>query len=194
MGDSDFVTTNIKHTINGYMFGNFQVTVPEEENTRWYVSYWSSKNALGVVNWDGNVVLHDRYSNSLVIPSSGALVADMRPAEDGVWSIGGAVSEQQLGSVGRMEVVEMDEDSGKNTKSDNSSDGYTRGMRAFAITVVVISVLVTVALGIKSMYAAKKRAQGDSVPIYLDESSAGFSEHNPKGSSESDEKPRRVEL
>ncbi|GAA4727786.1 hypothetical protein GCM10025782_28100 [Pedococcus ginsenosidimutans] len=85
--DEGFEESNLKHSINGYLFGNQpMVTLRQGERVRWYVMSMGTEVDLHTPHWHGNtvVVMGTRMDVVSLLPAS-MLVADMVPDNPGIW-------------------------------------------------------------------------------------------------------------
>jgi hephaestin len=85
--DDDFVESNLKHTINGYLFGNMpMITLHKGEHVRWYVMGMGTETDLHTPHWHGNDVLVGGMRMDVIslLPMS-MVVADMVPDDVGTW-------------------------------------------------------------------------------------------------------------
>ncbi len=81
-----FGATNLRESINGYLFGNGPVaTMREGERVRWYIM--STTNfELHAPHWHGNVVTAQHMrTDVLTLGTMGMIVADMLPDNPGTW-------------------------------------------------------------------------------------------------------------
>lgn len=87
--DPGFMMSNLKHTINGYIYGNLPLqtmTMKKGERVRWYVSGAGGIEDLHTAHWHGQTTLIDgrRKDVAELLPLT-TLVADMRPDDPGIW-------------------------------------------------------------------------------------------------------------
>ena len=85
--DEAFEESNLKHSINGYVFGNQpMITVGQGERVRWYVMSMGTEVDLHTPHWHGNDVTVGGMRMDVVslLPAS-MVVADMVPDNPGVW-------------------------------------------------------------------------------------------------------------
>ena len=85
--DEGFEEANLKHSINGYLFGNQpMVTLRKGERVRWYVMSMGTEVDLHTPHWHGNtvVVMGTRMDVISLLPAA-MLTADMVPDNPGVW-------------------------------------------------------------------------------------------------------------
>ena len=85
--DEDFQESNLKHSINGYLFGNQpMITVRRGEHVRWYVMSMGTEVDLHTPHWHGNTVTVNGMRMDVVslLPAT-MVVADMVPDDAGIW-------------------------------------------------------------------------------------------------------------
>ena len=82
-----FIESNLKHTINGFIFANLPLmTMKQGEKVRWYLLGMGSETDLHTAHWHGNTVLARGYRTDVVelLPAS-MRVADMEADNPGIW-------------------------------------------------------------------------------------------------------------
>jgi FtsP/CotA-like multicopper oxidase with cupredoxin domain len=102
-----FVDTNIKWSINGYIFGNLpMMTMKVGDRVRWYVATLGDFNNAHTPHWHGNTVLTAGQRTDVIVVTSAQMVtADMVPDTPGIWLYHCHISDHMLvGMVGRYEV------------------------------------------------------------------------------------------
>jgi manganese oxidase len=102
-----FVDTNIKWSINGYIFGNMPLmTMNVGDRVRWYVGTLGDFNNAHTPHWHGNTVLvAGQRTDVLVVTSAQMVTADMIPDMPGIWLYHCHISDHMLaGMVARYEV------------------------------------------------------------------------------------------
>ena len=102
-----FVDTNIKWSINGYIFGNMPLmTMKQGDRVRWYVATLGDFNNAHTPHWHGNTVLvGGQRTDVLNIISAQMVTADMTPDAPGIWLYHCHISDHMLaGMVARYEV------------------------------------------------------------------------------------------
>ena len=102
-----FVDTNIKWSINGYIFGNMPLmTMKLGDRVRWYVATLGDFNNAHTPHWHGNTVLTaGQRTDVLVVTSAQMVTADMAPDAAGIWLYHCHISDHMLaGMVARYEV------------------------------------------------------------------------------------------
>jgi hephaestin len=85
--DDDFVESNLKHSVNGYLFGNMPlITLHKGQHVRWYVMGMGTETDLHTPHWHGNDVLVNGMRMDVIslLPAS-MVVADMVPDDTGIW-------------------------------------------------------------------------------------------------------------
>jgi hephaestin len=83
----DFAESNLKHSINGYLYGTGpMITVRRGERVRWYVMDMGTEVDLHTPHWHGNDVTVGGMRMDVVslLPAS-MIVADMVPDDPGTW-------------------------------------------------------------------------------------------------------------
>jgi hephaestin len=83
----DFVETNLKHSVNGYLYGNMpMITMHKGQRIRWYVMSMGTEVDLHTPHWHGNDVLVGGMRMDVVsLLPAGMIVADMVPDNVGTW-------------------------------------------------------------------------------------------------------------
>jgi manganese oxidase len=102
-----FVDTNIKWSINGYIFGNMPLmTMKQGDRVRWYVATLGDFNNAHTPHWHGNTVLvSGQRTDVLVVTSAQMVTADMVPDAPGIWLYHCHISDHMLaGMDARYEV------------------------------------------------------------------------------------------
>jgi manganese oxidase len=104
---SGFVDTNIKWSMNGYLYGNMpMMTMKKGDHVRWYVATLGDFNNAHTPHWHGNTVLVGGQRTDVVALTSAQMVtADMVPDAPGIWLYHCHISDHMLaGMVARYEV------------------------------------------------------------------------------------------
>ena len=102
-----FGDTNIKWSINGYLYGNMPLmTMNQGDHVRWYVASLGDFNNFHTPHWHGNtVVVAGQRTDVLNLGSAQMITADMVPDAPGIWLYHCHVSDHMLaGMVARYEV------------------------------------------------------------------------------------------
>ena len=104
-----FVETNVKWSINGYIFGNMpMMTMKKGDHVRWYVATLGDFNNAHTPHWHGNTVLvAGQRTDVLSVTSAQMITADMVPDAPGIWLYHCHFSDHMLaGMAARYEVKE----------------------------------------------------------------------------------------
>ncbi len=106
---SGFISTNIKWTINGYIYGNMpMMTMKKGDRVRWYVATLGDFNNAHTPHWHGNTVLvAGQRTDVLVVTSAQMITADMVPDAPGIWLYHCHISDHMLaGMDARYQVLD----------------------------------------------------------------------------------------
>jgi manganese oxidase len=85
--DEDFQESNLKHAINGYIYGNLPgLEMKKGEMVRWYLMGMGTEVDLHTPHWHGNTVLANGMRTDVVglLPAT-MMMADMTPDNVGTW-------------------------------------------------------------------------------------------------------------
>ncbi len=85
--DDEFKESNLKHSINGYLFGNLPgLDFKKGQTVRWYVFAAGTETGLHTPHWHGNTVLSDGMRMDMLdlLPMT-MKTADMVPDNPGTW-------------------------------------------------------------------------------------------------------------
>ncbi len=85
--DPNFIESNKKHSINGYIFGNLPgLVMKENTHVRWYVAGMGTETDIHTPHWHGNTLLMNGMRTDMVelLPMS-MKVLDMVPDDTGIW-------------------------------------------------------------------------------------------------------------
>lgn len=98
---SGFYDTNIKWSINGYIFGNMpMMTMKQGDRVRWYVATLGDFNNAHTPHWHGNTVLAGGQRTDVVAVTSAQMItADMIPDAPGVWLYHCHISDHMVGGM-----------------------------------------------------------------------------------------------
>lgn len=102
-----FVDTNVKWSINGYIYGNMPLmTMKKGDHVRWYVATLGDFNNAHSPHWHGNTVtVAGQRTDVLSVISAQMITADMIPDAAGIWLYHCHISDHMLaGMVARYEV------------------------------------------------------------------------------------------
>jgi FtsP/CotA-like multicopper oxidase with cupredoxin domain len=85
--DEEFVESNLKHSINGYLYGTMpMITLHRSQHVRWYVMAMGTEVDLHTPHWHGNdVVVSGMRMDVVSLLPAGMVVADMVPDSPGTW-------------------------------------------------------------------------------------------------------------
>lgn len=103
-----FVDTNVKWSINGYIYGNMpMMTMKQGDRVRWYVATLGDFNNVHTPHWHGNTVLVGGQRTDVISVTSAQMVtADMVPDAPGIWLYHCHISDHMLaGMAARYEVT-----------------------------------------------------------------------------------------
>jgi hephaestin len=85
--DEGFQESNLKHSINGYIFGNQpMITMRAGQRVRWYLMSMGTEADLHTPHWHGNDATVNGMRTDVVslLPAT-MITADMRPDNLGIW-------------------------------------------------------------------------------------------------------------
>jgi FtsP/CotA-like multicopper oxidase with cupredoxin domain len=102
-----FVDTNLKWSINGYLFGNMPLmTMRVGDRVRWYVATLGDFNNAHTPHWHGNTVLvAGQRTDVISVAAAQMITADMQPDAAGIWLYHCHFSDHMAGGmVARYEV------------------------------------------------------------------------------------------
>ena len=103
-----FGATNVKWSINGYIFGNMPLMkMKVGDRVRWYVATLGDFNNAHTPHWHGNTVVVAGHRTDVVsVVAAEMVTADMVPDMPGIWLYHCHISDHMLaGMVGRYEVM-----------------------------------------------------------------------------------------
>lgn len=102
-----FVDTNVKWSINGYIYGNMPMMVMKKgDHVRWHVATLGDFNNAHTPHWHGNTVMvAGQRTDVISVLSAQMVTADMVPENPGIWLYHCHISDHMLaGMVARYEV------------------------------------------------------------------------------------------
>lgn len=102
MAQQEALEGGLKHTINGYFFGNLPgLEMTEGERVRWYLLALGSEQDLHVAHWHGKTVLEDgrRRTDDVELLPGSMKVADMRADNPGTWMFHCHVADHMMGGM-----------------------------------------------------------------------------------------------
>jgi FtsP/CotA-like multicopper oxidase with cupredoxin domain len=109
VANTGFVFTNVKWSINGYIYGNTpMMTMKKGDRVRWYVATLGDFNNAHTPHWHGNTVLvAGQRTDVLVVTSAQMITADMVPDAPGIWLYHCHISDHMLaGMMARYQVTD----------------------------------------------------------------------------------------
>ncbi len=109
IANTGFVFTNVKWTINGYIYGNTpMMTMKKGDRVRWYVATLGDFNNAHTPHWHGNTVLVAGQRTDVVsVVSAQMITADMVPDAPGIWLYHCHISDHMLaGMMARYQVTD----------------------------------------------------------------------------------------
>lgn len=85
--DPEFMESNRKHSMNGYLYSNLPgLTMKEGENVRWYQLALGTEVDLHTPHWHGNTLMEaGRRLDVLNLLPGTHLTVDMQPDNPGIW-------------------------------------------------------------------------------------------------------------
>jgi FtsP/CotA-like multicopper oxidase with cupredoxin domain len=109
VASTGFAATNVKWSINGYIYGNMPLMVMRKgDHVRWYVTTLGDFNNAHTPHWHGNTVMAaGQRTDVLNVISAQMITADMVPDAVGIWLLHCHISDHMLsGMVGRYQVTQ----------------------------------------------------------------------------------------
>jgi manganese oxidase len=109
IANTGFVFTNVKWSINGYIYGNMpMMKMKVGDHVRWYVATLGDFNNAHTPHWHGNTVLvNGQRTDVLSIVSAQMVTADMVPDAPGIWLYHCHISDHMLaGMMARYQVTD----------------------------------------------------------------------------------------
>ncbi len=103
-----FAASNIKWSINGYIYGNMPMMVMKKgQRVRWYVATLGDFNNAHTPHWHGNTVMvAGQRTDVIAVTSAQMVTADMVPENPGIWLYHCHISDHMLaGMDARYEVT-----------------------------------------------------------------------------------------
>lgn len=108
IANDGFASSNVKWSINGYLYGNMPMMVMKKgEHVRWYVATLGDFNNAHTPHWHGNtVMINGQRTDVISITSAQMVTADMTPENPGIWLYHCHISDHMLaGMDARYEVT-----------------------------------------------------------------------------------------
>ncbi|MGB9002704.1 MAG: multicopper oxidase domain-containing protein [Nitrosotalea sp.] len=121
--DPMFWESNLKYSINGYIFGNLPgLTMKENTHVRWYVAGMGGESDIHSPHWHGNTLLMDDKRTDMVelLPMS-MKVLDMYPDNVGTWLFHCHVYDHMEGGMLALYTVEQNNET-QGTNQSNSGN------------------------------------------------------------------------
>jgi manganese oxidase len=103
-----FAETNMRYTINGYMFGNMAMpTMKKGERVRWYLLTLGDSNNFHTPHWHGNSIeFHGHRTDVVALAPAQMETVDMIPDNPGIWLFHCHISDHMAaGMVTRYQVL-----------------------------------------------------------------------------------------
>lgn len=99
---------NLKHTINGYMFGNMpMMTMKKGQRVRWYLLSLGDSNNFHTPHWHGNsVTFHGHHTDVVALSPAQMETVDMIPDNPGIWLFHCHISDHMAGGMVTRYTVE----------------------------------------------------------------------------------------
>jgi len=106
--DGDFIESNLKHSINGYIFGNVPaLTMRKGEHVRWYLIGMGNEADLHTPHWHGNAgVSNNMRMDSVELLPGSMKIIDFEPDDRGTWLFHCHVSDHILAGMLARYTVE----------------------------------------------------------------------------------------
>jgi FtsP/CotA-like multicopper oxidase with cupredoxin domain len=108
MAQQERLEGGLKHTINGYMFGNLpNLEMNQGERIRWYMLALGSEKDLHTAHWHGETVIEDgrRRTDDVELLPGSMKVADMKADNPGTWMFHCHVSDHMMAGMYGYYVV-----------------------------------------------------------------------------------------
>ena len=126
--DPNFWESNLKYSINGYIFGNTPgLDMQQNTHVRWYVAGMGGESDIHAPHWHGNTLLIDGMRTDMVelLPMS-MKVLDMYPDNVGTWLFHCHVNDHIQGGMMALYTVEKNNGTqSNNTTGENLKIGLT---------------------------------------------------------------------
>lgn len=118
--DPNFWESNLKYSINGYIFGNLPgLDMEQNTHVRWYIAGMGGESDIHSPHWHGNTLLMNGMRTDMVelLPMS-MKTLDMYPDNPGNWLFHCHVNDHIIGGMLALYTVEKNND----TQSTNQSN------------------------------------------------------------------------
>jgi FtsP/CotA-like multicopper oxidase with cupredoxin domain len=106
--DDEFIESNLKHSINGYVYGNMpMIDMKVGQRVRWYVMAFGTEVDVHTPHWHGNTVVISGMRMDMTQLIAGSMItAEMVPDDPGIWLFHCHVNDHILaGMLTRYEVL-----------------------------------------------------------------------------------------
>jgi manganese oxidase len=123
IGVTGFAATNVKWSINGYIFGNMPLMkMRVGDRVRWYVATLGDFNNAHTPHWHGNtVVVAGQRTDVVSVVSAQMVTADMVPDAPGIWLYHCHISDHMMaGMTARYEVTAREASRGGSPRRDRN--------------------------------------------------------------------------
>jgi len=104
----DYEESDLKHNINGWLFGNgFMVSLYEGQKVRWYVMAMGTEVDLHTPHWHGNTItVNGMRADTIALLPAQMQSVEMRPDNVGIWQFHCHVNDHISGGmIARYEIV-----------------------------------------------------------------------------------------
>ncbi len=126
--DPNFWESNLKYSINGYIFGNTPgLDMQQNTHVRWYVAGMGGESDIHAPHWHGNTLLMDGMRTDMVelLPMS-MKVLDMYPDNPGTWLLHCHVNDHIQGGMLALYTVEKNNGTqSTNATTENLKIGFS---------------------------------------------------------------------
>lgn len=119
--DPNFWESNLKYSINGYIFGNLPgLDMVQGTHVRWYVAGMGGESDIHAPHWHGNTLLMDGSRTDMVelLPMS-MKTLDMYPDNVGTWLFHCHVYDHIIGGMLALYTVEKNNETGSGNGSSS---------------------------------------------------------------------------
>ncbi|HZU06930.1 MAG TPA: multicopper oxidase domain-containing protein [Chloroflexota bacterium] len=105
--DEEFKESNLKHTINGFLYGTLPgLTMKVGERVRWYVFALGTESGLHTPHWHGQTVLwRGMRTDTISLLPMTMEVVDMVPDDPGTWLFHCSVNDHIIGGMQALFTV-----------------------------------------------------------------------------------------
>jgi len=101
MPDVGAVDTNLRNTINGYMYGSMpMITIKKGQRVRWYLLTLGDMHNFHTAHWHGNSATLDGHRvDTVALSPAQSVTVDMVPDNPGIWLFHCHVSDHMMGGM-----------------------------------------------------------------------------------------------